>query len=139
MPSEMSLDPPYPADEMKAAEAGHDAAELMARAGRAVAEEALRRFPDAQRYVAVCGGGANGGDGRIALQGPGSAGKAARPAEDAPLEGADVVIDALFGTGFHGEPRDDAAGTIEAVNASGKPVVAVDLPSGGDARAGAGP
>src|SRR3954463_12702482 len=119
MPSEMSLDPLYTADEMKAAEAGHDAAELMARAGRAVAEEALRRFPDAQRYVAVCGGGANGGDGRIGLQGGAAAGsavrglepagKAARPAEDAPLEEADVVIDALFGTGFHGEPRDDAA------------------------------
>jgi len=132
----MSLDPLYTADEMKAAEAGHDAAELMARAGRAVAEEALRRFPDAQRYVAVCGGGANGGDGRIALQVLESAGKAARAAEDAPLEEADVVIDALFGTGFHGEPRDDAAGTIEAVNASGKPVVAVDLPSGVDASTG---
>ena len=40
---------------------------LMERAGRAVAEEALRRYPDAASFSAVCGGGANGGDGRIAL------------------------------------------------------------------------
>src|SRR5262249_31946870 len=100
----MSFEPLYTAEEMKAAEAGHDVDELMARAGRAVAEEAMRRFPDADRYVAVCGGGANGGDGRIAVEVLHSAGKAARTAEDAPVEEADVVIDALFGTGFHGEP-----------------------------------
>jgi hydroxyethylthiazole kinase-like uncharacterized protein yjeF len=129
-------DPLYTAEEMKAAEAGHDVEELMARAGRAVAEEALRRFPDAQRFVAVCGGGANGGDGRIALEVLEAAGKAARPAEDAPVEEADVVIDALFGTGFHGEPREDAARAIETMNATGAPIVAVDLPSGVDASTG---
>src|SRR5215210_8212031 len=125
-----SLDPLYTAEEMKRAESGHDVDELMAWAGRAVAEEAMRRFPDAQRYVAVCGGGANGGDGRIALEVLESAGKTARAAEDAPVEEADVVIDALFGTGFHGEPRDEAARAIDAMNASGKPIVSVDLPSG---------
>ena len=132
----MSLDPLYTAEEMKRAEAGHDVGELMARAGRAVAEEAMRRFPDAQRFVAVCGGGANGGDGRIALEVLESAGKISRAAEDAPVEEADVIIDALFGTGFHGEPRDDAARAIEAINATGKPVVAVDLPSGVNASTG---
>jgi NAD(P)H-hydrate epimerase len=126
----------YTAEEMKAAEAGHDVEELMARAGRAVAEEAMRRFPEAGRFVAVCGKGANGGDGRIALEVLEAAGKAARPAEDAPLEEADVIIDALFGTGFHGEPREDAARTIQAINAAGKPVVAVDLPSGVNASTG---
>src|ERR1043165_5967668 len=132
----MSFEPLYTADEMKAAEAGHDVDELMARAGRAVADEAMRRFPDAQRFVAVCGGGANGGDGRIALEVLESAGKAARTSGDAPVQEADVVIDALFGTGFHGEPREDAARAIEAVNCSGKPVVAVDLPSGVNASTG---
>ena len=131
-----TFDPLYTAEEMKRAEAGHDVDELMARAGRAVAEEAMRRFPDAQRFVAVCGGGANGGDGRIALEVLESAGKIARSAEDAPVEEADVIVDALFGTGFHGEPREDAARAIEAINASGKPVVAVDLPSGVDASTG---
>src|SRR5215210_2741286 len=131
-----SLDPLYTAEEMKRAESGHDVDELMARAGRAVAEEAMRRFPDAQRFVGVCGGGANGGDGRIALEVLEAAGKTARVAEDAPVEEADVVIDALFGTGFHGEPRDDAARAIETMNAAGKPIVSVDLPSGVDASTG---
>jgi ADP-dependent NAD(P)H-hydrate dehydratase / NAD(P)H-hydrate epimerase len=130
------LDPLYTAEEMKRAEAGHDLGELMARAGRAVAEEAMLRFPDAQRFVGVCGGGANGGDGRIALDALQAAGKAARTTEEASLAEADVVIDALFGTGFRGEPREEAAGLIEAMNASGKPIVSVDLPSGVDASTG---
>jgi ADP-dependent NAD(P)H-hydrate dehydratase / NAD(P)H-hydrate epimerase len=121
----------YTAEEMKAAEAGHDVAALMQRAGRAVAEEALRRFPDASTFGAVCGGGANGGDGRIALEVLRAAG---RKAEEG-IEG-DVLIDALFGTGFHGEPRPDAAELIERMNASGAPVVAVDLPSGVNADTG---
>ena len=70
----------------------------------------MRRFPDARRFVAVCGGGANGGDGRIALEVLESAGRIVRAAEDAPVEEADVVIDALFGTGFHGEPRETRRG-----------------------------
>jgi len=130
------FEPLYTADEMKRAEAGHDVGELMARAGRAVAEEAMLRFPDAKRFVGVCGGGANGGDGRIALDVLQAAGKAARTTEEASLAEADVVIDALFGTGFHGEPREEAAGLIEAINASGRPVVSVDLPSGVDASTG---
>jgi ADP-dependent NAD(P)H-hydrate dehydratase / NAD(P)H-hydrate epimerase len=130
------LEPLYTAEEMKRAEAGHDVDELMARAGRAVAEEAMRRFPDAQRFVAVMGGGANGGDGRIALEVLESAAKIARSADDAPVREADVIIDALFGTGFHGEPREDAARAIQAINAAGKPVVAVDLPSGVNASTG---
>jgi ADP-dependent NAD(P)H-hydrate dehydratase / NAD(P)H-hydrate epimerase len=128
------VDPLYTADEMKAAEAGHDVDELMARAGREVAEVAMRRYPDASRFVAVCGKGANGGDGRIAVDVLREAGKDAQVADD--VDGADVIIDALFGTGFHGEPRDDAARKIEAINAAGTLVVSVDLPSGVDASTG---
>jgi NAD(P)H-hydrate epimerase len=130
------FEPLYTAAEMKQAEGGHVVRELMERAGRAVAEAAMERFPDARRFVGVCGGGANGGDGRIALEVLESAGRAARPVEDAPLSDADVVIDALFGTGFHGEPREEAAATIEAINATHAPVVSVDLPSGVDASTG---
>src|SRR5207244_7513150 len=115
-------EPLYRAAEMKGAEAGHGVEELMARAGRAVAEEAMRRYPDARRFVAVCGKGANGGDGRIAVEMLLEAGKDARVADD--VDGADVIVDALFGTGFHGEPREDAARRIEAINAAGAPVVA---------------
>jgi hydroxyethylthiazole kinase-like uncharacterized protein yjeF len=121
----------YTAEEMEAAEAGHDVHALMERAGRAVAEEALRRFPDARSFGAVCGGGANGGDGRIALEALRAAG---RTAEEGTA--GEVLIDALFGTGFRGEPRPDAVQLIEELNASGAPIVAVDLPSGVNADTG---
>jgi NAD(P)H-hydrate epimerase len=52
------------------------------------------------------------------------------------VEGADVVLDALFGTGFHGAPRDEAAALVERINASGATVVSVDIPSGVDASTG---
>jgi NAD(P)H-hydrate epimerase len=125
------FEPLYTAEEMKAAEAGHDVPTLMERAGRAVAEEALWRYPDARSFGAVCGGGANGGDGRIALEVLRAAGRAAE-------EGTrgDVLLDALFGTGFRGEPRPDAARLIEELNAAGAPVIAVDLPSGVNADTG---
>jgi ADP-dependent NAD(P)H-hydrate dehydratase / NAD(P)H-hydrate epimerase len=124
--------PLYTADEMRAAEEGHDVEAMMERAGRAVADAVLRRYPDAQRIAAVCGKGANGGDGRIALRVLAEAGR--ETSEE--LDGADVVIDALFGTGFHGAPRDDAAQTIERINAAPVPIVAVDLPSGVDGSTG---
>src|SRR5438105_11788433 len=105
------LEPLYTAAEMRAAEEGHDVEELMQRAGQAVADEALRRFPDARSFGAVCGKGANGGDGRIALEALRRAGRHAKEG----FEG-DALIDALFGTGFHGEPRPDAAALIEQMN-----------------------
>jgi NAD(P)H-hydrate epimerase len=128
------LTPLYSADEMRAAEQGHEVDELMERAARAVADEVLRRFPEATRVVAVCGKGANGGDGRIAVRLLREAGVDAREGDDP--NGADVVVDALFGTGFRGEPRPDAAALIERMNTSGVPIIAVDLPSGVDASSG---
>src|SRR5580765_6093731 len=125
------LEPLYTADEMKAAEAGHDVPAMMERAGRAVAEEALHRFPDAQAFGAVCGGGANGGDGRIALEVLRAAGRKVEESAS-----GDVLIDALFGTGFRGESRPEAAQLIDEINGAGVPVVAIDLPSGVDADTG---
>ena len=52
------------------------------------------------------------------------------------LEGADIVVDALLGTGLTGPPRGNFAEWIEAINASGKRVIAVDIPSGLDAETG---
>jgi NAD(P)H-hydrate epimerase len=126
------FEPLYTADEMRAAEEGHDVDAMMERAGRAVADAVLGRYPDARRIGAACGKGANGGDGRIALRLLAEAGR--ETSEE--LDGAEVVIDALFGTGFRGAPREEAAQTIERINASGAPVVAVDLPSGVDASTG---
>ena len=133
------LEPLYTAAEMRAAEERYPgypqtAPELMERAGAAIAREAMRAFPRARRFAVVCGGGANGGDGRIAAHVLREAGRDAVETDEP--EGYDVVVDALFGTGFHGAPRPQAAALIERINASGAPVIAVDLPSGVDASTG---
>lgn len=46
---------------------------------------------------------------------------------------ADVLVDGLLGTGFTPPLRETLAGVVEAVNAAGRPVVSIDLPSGLDA------
>jgi hydroxyethylthiazole kinase-like uncharacterized protein yjeF len=134
------LDPLYTAAEMRAAEAGHPVDELMERAGAEVARVALHLFMRAQRWTVVCGGGANGGDGRIAARRLVEAGKDVTIVDatsgETDLGQPDGIVDALFGTGFSGEPRPGAAALIERMNASGVPVLAVDLPSGVDASTG---
>ncbi|HEX4145305.1 MAG TPA: NAD(P)H-hydrate epimerase [Pirellulales bacterium] len=52
------------------------------------------------------------------------------------LAGADWIVDALLGTGARGEVRPPLAEVIVAINSSGVPVMAVDLPSGLDADNG---
>jgi NAD(P)H-hydrate epimerase len=107
----------------------------MERAGAAVANETMRAFPAARSFACVCGKGSNAGDGRVAARVLRDAGHAADETHDR-LDEYDVVVDALFGTGFTGTPRPDAAGVIERINASRRPVVAVDVPSGVDASSG---
>src|SRR6476620_12714494 len=107
----------------------------MERAGAAVAHEAQVAFPAASRFACVCGGGSNGGDGRVAARVLREGGHVADEIDDG-LDGYDVVIDALFGTGFSGAPRPEAAAVIGRINAARVPVVAVDLPSGVDASTG---
>jgi NAD(P)H-hydrate epimerase len=153
----------YTAEEMRAAEAAYrgPTLELMERAGRKVAEEILGRYPEARRVAVWCGPGANGGDGfvvarelararracSVRLLGPEEkvTGDAAVNLRRARRDGipfveepgaADVVVDALFGTGFHGKPRPEAERAIELMNAAGVPIVAVDLPSGVDGSTG---
>ncbi len=109
--------------------------ELMERAGAAVAEIILDRFPG--RVAVVCGGGNNGGDGRVCarilrersrdvvlVEGFGELGE------------PDVIVDALIGIGLHEAPREDVARMIEQINAAGVPVVSVDIPSGVNASTG---
>jgi NAD(P)H-hydrate epimerase len=134
------------ADEVRRAEQAYPGypdsmAELMEHAGTAVAERALAAFADARSFAVVCGKGSNGGDGRVAARVLGGQGREARiveaAGEEAPdLGEPDVIVDALFGTGFSGEPRPEAARVIEAINASPAPVVAVDVPSGVDSSTG---
>lgn len=133
------FEPLYTAAEMRAAEEAYPGypetvPELMERAGAAVAAELRRAYPEARRVVAVCGAGSNGGDGRVAVRALREAGLDAEETDS--LDGADVVIDALFGTGFRGAPREEAAALIERINGCGAAVVAVDVPSGVDASTG---
>jgi NAD(P)H-hydrate epimerase len=55
------------------------------------------------------------------------------------LRGVDLVVDALLGTGARGAPEAALASTIEAINAAGRPVVALDVPSGLPADGGPPP
>jgi hydroxyethylthiazole kinase-like uncharacterized protein yjeF len=138
--------------------------ELMETAGRAVAEAAAETAGSG-RVAVVCGKGNNGGDGLVAaralgemgfevdalLLGPGDqlsedaranldrlSGARTVGAGELPaaLEGAGVVIDAVFGTGFAGSPRDPARTAIDAINGANAPVVATDISSGVNASTG---
>jgi hydroxyethylthiazole kinase-like uncharacterized protein yjeF len=134
------FEPLYTAAEMRAAEEAYprypdSIPELMERAGTAVANEALRAFPASRSFACVCGGGSNGGDGRVAARVLRAAGHVAEETQD-DLDAYDVVVDALFGTGFHGAPRPEAAEAIARINAARGRVVAVDVPSGVNASTG---
>ncbi|NQT21366.1 MAG: NAD(P)H-hydrate epimerase [Planctomycetes bacterium] len=55
---------------------------------------------------------------------------------EAAVSAADVLVDALLGTGLAGDVRGPIRRAIEIINGSGKAVVAVDIPSGLDANTG---
>ena len=145
--------------------AGMPGIRLMENAGRAVADAVARRSPRGAPMVCIVAGpGNNGGDGfvcarvlaergypvRLLLLGDrghlkGDAAEAARrwqgpveAATPAALSGADVIVDALFGAGLDRPVRRAGArAMIEAINAAGVPVIAVDLPSGINGNSGA--
>jgi NAD(P)H-hydrate epimerase len=110
-------------------------AELMERAGAAVAERVLADFPG--RVAVVCGAGNNGGDGRVCARVLREAGREVVLVEGfGELGEPDVIVDALLGIGLREAPREDVARMIERINAAGVPVVAVDVPSGVNASTG---
>jgi ADP-dependent NAD(P)H-hydrate dehydratase / NAD(P)H-hydrate epimerase len=160
-------EPLYTAAEMRAAEEAYEGPtlDLMERAGTAAAEAALRHYADARRVAVWCGGGSNGGDGlvvarklrearrdvEVRLAVPeekiqGDAGEMLRRARESGVPfgtggEADLVVDAVYGTGFSGAPRRAAVRVLEELNALSAPVLALDVPSGVDASTGeaAGP
>jgi NAD(P)H-hydrate epimerase len=133
--------------------------ELMTRAGHATLNALRQRWPEARSVVVFCGPGNNGGDGyvvaRIAraqglrahvvavaepasLQGDArrahaefvAAGGQVEPWQPQVARAGDVIVDAVFGTGLTREVTGLAAECLQAIATAGRPVVAVDIPSG---------
>lgn len=138
--------------------------QLMKRAGRAAFELVRERFANAPLVSIYAGGGNNGGDGyvlagllaqrrhevqvitlvepdqlkgdaRLAYEFAVQEGAAVNGFGATPTEG--IIVDALLGIGLRGEVRAEFAAAIEQINASGLPVVALDIPSGLQADTGA--
>ncbi len=150
-----------------AVEAGVPSLTLMENASRAVAAEAMKMAPAGARIVVFCGPGNNGGDGFVAARLLTEAGYAVRlvalagidrltgdaaavasrwsnPVEPpsqvpAAITWADLVIDALFGAGLTRGLDGASAEMVASINASRKPVLAVDVPSGLDGSTGQPP
>ncbi len=116
--------------------------------------------------VIVCGKGNNGGDGFVIARHLGLRGIDVRvllladpkdltgdaaanyqiiakaglrivPFAASEIAGATWLVDAMLGTGATGEPKPPLAESIDAMNASGVPILAVDVPSGLDCDTGA--
>src|SRR6478672_6858376 len=149
------------------ASCGGDAFALMALAGLAAWQCALEHWPRARRIVVLCGPGNNGGDGyvlarhalasglavqvlRLDAHAPGT--PLARQAHgafiaaggqvacfDGGLGDADLLVDAVFGIGLSRAPDDAVSALIDAMNRHAAPVLALDVPSGIDARSGDAP
>lgn len=138
---------------------------LMRRAGESAYDTLRARWPRVRRLCVLCGGGNNGGDGYViaalaAADGlvvelvalkpvaelEGDARRAAMLAVEAGIEPVDwndeltldgeLMVDAMLGTGAHGAPRPPYAAAIAEVNASGCPIMAIDVPSGVDVDSG---
>ncbi len=137
---------------------------LMERAALAVRDAVLERFPGAHDILVICGSGNNGGDGFAAARLLNLAGKNAKIlfvgkhdkmteqtkreaeifrnysgevlADESPVKGYDLIIDALFGIGLKREVIGRYADVIGAVNRLDTPVVAIDIPSGISADTG---
>ncbi len=119
----------YRADEL-AIGAGTTLEKLIDSAGRAVAEEIVRRF-GARKTAVLCGPGNNGRDGRAAAVYLKQWGW---PVEISHAVGdADLIIDALYGAGLN---RDFPAALADEINNAGVPVVSIDVPSGIDGNTG---
>lgn len=125
--------------EEKAMAAGVSEKTLMERAGQAVVEVILKEFSPRQVLV-FCGPGKNGGDGQVVahlLEAEGwhvkviSTKKLPPVAklEKALLE-AELIVDGIFGTGLSQPLGDDILSLVRLINLSGKPVVAIDIPTG---------
>lgn len=140
-------------------------ADLMQRAGLAAFRELQNHWPKSKHITVVCGKGNNAGDGYVLAQCAQHAklkvmilqvvpiekltGAAKAAAEECAklkipmetfsadkLQQAEVIVDALLGTGLVGEVHTKFQEAINAINATKLPILALDLPSGLEANTG---
>ena len=138
---------------------------LMKRAGEAALRYLRTRWPMAHRIAIVCGGGNNAGDGYVLARFAQAAGLTVcalaavapeslrgdarqafedfmasdgdvRPFAGVLLSEGDVVVDAILGTGLKGGVRPELEQVIELINAAGRPIFSLDVPSGLDSDTG---
>ena len=152
-------------DRLMIEEWGISLIQMMENAGRNLAELARRLLSGSvedKRVVVLCGTGNNGGGGMVAARHLHNWGaqvevvlvgaadrlkeipahqwhilqKMGLPASNPDLETADLILDALIGYGLTGVPRPPVADWIANASASGKPILALDAPSGLDTTTG---
>lgn len=131
--------------------------QMMENAGTGAANEMMSRYPVSGKNILIlCGKGNNGGDGYVVariLYGFGGKITLALPEGtpvspeamanydlcremelplvDKPEVGkADIIVDALYGTGFHGELKEEIRQLIDQINAASAHRISLDLPSG---------
>ncbi len=138
---------------------------LMERAGKVAWDELQSNWTDAKNITVLCGGGNNAGDGyvlaRLAIENnysvrvlyindPATLKGDAKAAADKLLatsttcdkfspekiSDADIIVEALLGTGIDREVCGEFQQAIEAINGSAKAVLSIDIPSGLNADTG---
>ncbi len=146
-------------DRIAIQERGIPGFELMSRAGNEVFASLKKQWPDVRSIAVFCGSGNNAGDGYIIakraldaglqvcvyavsdsekLQGDAQAAYLqyikvngnVTPFQAGQAVNADVLVDALLGTGLDRQVTGLYAEAIQVINAHSAPVIAVDIPSG---------
>ena len=141
-------------------------AELMKRAGEECAKKIVKYYGDeirGERVLVLCGNGKHAGDGFVIAKlllafgcdaeivlcdkdptipeplqyynEAAESGVKVSRYDDTSLD-CTLIVDCIFGTGFHGEPREPFGSIISAINESGVKIVSIDVPSGANATDG---
>lgn len=160
----LTLEQMIEVDRLMVTDYGIEMIQMMENAGRNLADLARQLFGatlSRRTVCVVCGRGNNGGGGMVAarhlqnrgtevhvmrLEGPlkiipekqwRTLGKMGLQNEkNFDLSQADLIIDSLIGYGLKGEPREEVTNWIEKINTAGRPVIALDAPSGLDTSSG---
>ncbi len=152
-------------EQKAAASLAIDMYSLMDKAGHLAFDTLREKWPEAKRILVLCGKGNNGGDGYVLAALAKDAGldvQLCQLTDESELTGdaavarnawlveqgvsqhvaaanfnADVIVDAILGTGLSGDIRSDYLDVINKINQSNSAVLSIDIPSGLNADTGA--